>query len=379
MKALFVSHNTKSSGANKSFVSIIEQMYTKMEIVVLVNSTSGVLIDQLNEIGIKHIYCKYDWWDAHYRSNCFKQIIRYCIDAKNYYLGGLTEKVLNELVCENFDFIYTNTSTVDIGAQIANKLRLPHYWHIREFGIEDFSFKPITSPKYRKMCLNQAEKIIVISEALKSKYKDIVSVNKIHVVYNGLEVSSLKCMKMQHDFSKTINILVTGQVSNAKGQDQAVRAVGRLREKGLPVHLFLAGEVDRSYIDPVLKELSDSHEWVSRLGIVKNMYELRNEMDIELVCSKSEAFGRVTLEAMLHSIPVVGSNRGGTPELIKHAKTGMLFEYGNIEQLEKCISDLISDDILYADIVDAAFRFASSFTIERTANKVWHIFTHEDL
>lgn len=377
MKALFVAHNVKISGANKSFLGIIEQLRERMDIVVLVNIQDGELVNALKQMNVDYLVGNYDWWDAHSRTNIIKQYVRWGVDAIHYYSKRLSKTFIYELKSENFNFVYTNTSTVDVGAKIAQILDIPHFWHIREFGKEDFSFKRITTMRHRKKCLQQAKKIIVISEQLKHKYAQIVSEDKLKVIYNGFDVTYLQSKMCKKDFSRVINVLVTGQVSPAKGQDQAVKAVANLREKGYPIHLYLAGAIDHNFINPILKKYKNSGEYVTLLGTVKNMYKFRNEIDIELVCSKSEAFGRVTLEAMLHSIPVVGTNTGGTPELIQDKITGLLYNYGDIFQLEKQIEYLILDPKMYYNIVKNAYEFASQFTIERTANQVWNVFTNK--
>lgn len=67
------------------------------------------------------------------------------------------------------------------------------------------------------------------------------------------------------------------------------------------------------------------------------MPEIRKNVDIEIVSSKQEAFGKITVEAMMGQIPVIGSNSGGTKELIKHNQNGLLFESGNADDLAKKI------------------------------------------
>ena len=52
-----------------------------------------------------------------------------------------------------------------------------------------------------------------------------------------------------------------------------------------------------------------------------------------LVCSKYEAFGRVTVEAMMAGCLVIGANSGGTIELIEDGSTGVLFESGDYVDL----------------------------------------------
>ena len=97
-------------------------------------------------------------------------------------------------------------------------------------------------------------------------------------------------------------------------------------------------------------------------------------MDIELVCSKSEAFGRVTIEAMLAGIPVIASNTGGTIELIEHKQNGLLYNYGDVQQLSEMILTLVNDEQLKVKLVENASRFAEKFTIERTAREVYNFF-----
>ena len=51
--------------------------------------------------------------------------------------------------------------------------------------------------------------------------------------------------------------------------------------------------------------------------------------DVILVCSQWEAFGRITVEAMLTGKAVIASANGGTTELIKDGENGLLYTYGN--------------------------------------------------
>lgn len=374
MKALFVAHCVDFSGANKSFYSIIQQLKDKISITVLVNQKDGELIEKLKLIGIKVLIAKYGWWVTTPRKNPVKRIYRKCVDSYIYKKSSLTGSFLKMLKQERFDFVYTNTSTVDIGARIAEALNIPHFWHVREFGKEDFGFKPLVSDSYRYETFNKAKKVIAISEAIKRKYASIVPVSKIVRIYNGFEIGQLRAEETSHNLKSKISILVTGQVCEGKGQIQAIEAVSNLYKKGYPVKLMLAGSVDHSYLDPVLKKYREYSKWLEVLGQVKDVYTLRNDIDIELVCSRSEAFGRVTLEAMLHSIPVIGTNAGGNPELITNGENGLLFEYGHPEELEKCILKLVTNKNLYEDIVRNASVFASQFTIEKTAQQLYETF-----
>ena len=51
--------------------------------------------------------------------------------------------------------------------------------------------------------------------------------------------------------------------------------------------------------------------------------------DAYAMCSTSETFGMVTIEALARSVPVVGTEAGGTPELLGHGTHGTLFKPGD--------------------------------------------------
>ena len=55
------------------------------------------------------------------------------------------------------------------------------------------------------------------------------------------------------------------------------------------------------------------------------------------MCSQSEAFGRVTVEAMMSGCLVIGANAGGTMELISDNVTGLLYTSGDYSDLAEKI------------------------------------------
>ena len=43
-------------------------------------------------------------------------------------------------------------------------------------------------------------------------------------------------------------------------------------------------------------------------------------------------------------VPVIGANAGGLPELVRHGETGYITEVGDIGQMARYATDLLSDD-----------------------------------
>ncbi|MGM0162557.1 glycosyltransferase family 4 protein [Enterococcus sp. DIV1059_2] len=374
MKILIVTHSTKFSGANKSLYSLI-LLFNKIgyDITVIVNSEKGELVSRLNKIGIRVLFYNYSWWVSQDRTNKMKKIYQFIHSISKYYFFRMKyNKILEDIIGENFDLVYTNTSTIDLGVYVAKKMHIPHFWHIREFGKEDFNFTYLVTRKYREKAFEYS-RLICISNALKKKFEKIFPNKEIDVVYNGFEITNFTKQDHSIDINRNVNICICGQVSIAKGQHLLIYAVSRLISKGYHINLFLIGDVDYTY----LKKYCEGFEqfpWLKIMGYINNVTNFRKKMDIEVVCSRREAFGRVLLEAMLIGLPTIGTSKGAIGELIEDNENGLIFNEDNYFELEKRIEDLISDPLLYSKISKKAHTFSKQFTIEKTFNNIKAIF-----
>ncbi|MGQ7687986.1 glycosyltransferase family 4 protein [Streptococcus suis] len=379
MKVLVVSHENSLSGANKSLISLINLLSDKISFDILVNKKEGELVESLKSNSkVNIIETNYSWSVAHSRSTMLKRCIRLIVDAFKYYTSyPISKKLIEELKINGYDLVYSNTSTIDIGYRISQKLKVPHIWHIREFGKLDFNFQNLRKKSYYDKMLIGSEMIIFISKALQAEYEKKLNLNST-VIYNGFEITQLKYeIKKFSQLTKEslINIAATGQVSPGKGQHEAIRACELLIKEGYKIVLNLYGEIDYDYLNKTVPNFNN-FSWLRLHGSVSDLYERRHDIDIELVCSKNEAFGRVTIEAMLHRIPIIGSNTGGTIELIDDGRTGILYESGNIISLADNIKKIINNNEIRMSIIDSAEKFAEQFTIERTSNDLYTVFSN---
>lgn len=67
-----------------------------------------------------------------------------------------------------------------------------------------------------------------------------------------------------------------------------------------------------------------------------------------VMATKAETFGMVTLESLACGTPVLGSNAGGTPEILEHGKGGMLFESMDSDDLSKKISAICEENLQFS-------------------------------
>ncbi|MCX7767250.1 MAG: glycosyltransferase family 4 protein, partial [Candidatus Sumerlaeia bacterium] len=74
-----------------------------------------------------------------------------------------------------------------------------------------------------------------------------------------------------------------------------------------------------------------------------NIGQVYSGIDINLLISAEEGFGRTIIEAGYYGVPSIGTRIGGIPEVIENERTGYLVELDDVEQLSSAILRLATD------------------------------------
>ncbi len=102
------------------------------------------------------------------------------------------------------------------------------------------------------------------------------------------------------------------------------------------------------------------------------------DCDVFILPSDGEGFGIVYLEAMHYSKPVIAANSRAVPEVVKHNETGLLVDYGNVEQLAEAISTLCLNGNLRERFGRAGCeRLRQNFTFDLFKQKLHRILLRE--
>jgi glycosyltransferase involved in cell wall biosynthesis len=90
-----------------------------------------------------------------------------------------------------------------------------------------------------------------------------------------------------------------------------------------------------------------------------------SSVDVSVLISSSESLSNVILESMAAGVPVVATNVGGNPELVKDGETGMLVPLGNEDRLVEVLLRLVQNGDLRLHCAQRAREFSrSSFHID---------------
>ncbi len=106
------------------------------------------------------------------------------------------------------------------------------------------------------------------------------------------------------------------------------------------------------------------------LGKLEAVAPLLASADLFLLPTQSESFGLSALEALACGVPVVGSNSGGLPEVVRDGETGLLCAVGDVDGMSRAAIALLRDPERWRAtselaIADARNRFAMDAVVEQ--------------
>lgn len=143
-------------------------------------------------------------------------------------------------------------------------------------------------------------------------------------------------------------VLYAARLSRENGVDVALRAMARLRERGVPAQFHVLGSgPERARLAALAASLGMAdktvwHGWVD-LGTLPLYY---SAADVFVFSGHSGGTPRVLLQAMSCGAPVIASAIGGIVDHVEHGRTGLLFPAGDYERLATALEQLSQPGVL---------------------------------
>ncbi len=192
---------------------------------------------------------------------------------------------------------------------------------------------------------------------------------RAEVVYNG--VPPVQLPRRHADRGPVIGLI--GPVHPDKGQADLLRAAPNIAKAFPEARFRLVGPVsDEAYSRRL-------HESATRLGAGRVEFPgpaaspaaALAGLDLLVVASRRESFGRVILEAFSAGVPVVASDAGGIPEVVEHGRNGLLFARGNAGELARAAVRVLADVPLRRQLIRAARQsYRRRWGVERFAREM---------
>ncbi|MGH2566796.1 MAG: glycosyltransferase family 4 protein [Bacteroidota bacterium] len=204
------------------------------------------------------------------------------------------------------------------------------------------------------------------SELLQKGFEE----QRIAIVPNAVDTSLYRPLEKAEQREPVVGHL--GRLKKYKSVDHLLEAFKIVRMELPETRLLIVGDGD---VEPALRRRADElgiADFTVFAGRVSGEEKVRllNRMTVAVNCSAKEGWGLTVIEANACGVPAVASDVPGLRDAVLDEKTGLLYEYGNIEQLAQKILLMLRDGQLRARLADEALRWARSFQWEESAEKM---------
>ena len=181
---------------------------------------------------------------------------------------------------------------------------------------------------------------IAISDTIRretaSYYK--LKEDQIPTIYNPVETIRFYTGEKYERFT----FITAGRLSSEKNQIMMIEAINALHKQNIECDLLILGEgSERSVLQNKIQEYSLQKE-VKLLGKIDNVEDYLAKSHVFLLTSRYEGLPLCILEAMAAGLPVVSSNVGGVPDIVKEGETGLLFEPDDMSALTNAMIQMVT-------------------------------------
>lgn len=210
---------------------------------------------------------------------------------------------------------------------------------------QDPSFRPIT-----KFSIEKSDGLTAVSRYLQTETLTTFGCTacRIEVIPNFVDPDVYDRSRYTSILDEQVdsNTRVLMHISNfrpVKRVKDIVRVFARVAAE-MPAVLIMVGDgPDRIDAEAEARELG-LHEKVFFLGKIDAVAPLLAGADLFLLPSASESFGLSALEALACGVPVIGTNVGGLPEVVRNGETGYLCPVGDVDAMSRAALEILRDE-----------------------------------
>lgn len=205
------------------------------------------------------------------------------------------------------------------------------------------------------------KKIVHVSKY--SQSQQIFNKHKSIVIYHGLlNKNVLEPKKLSTEDLKPFKLLYVGRLESAKGIDKIIKVF--LNYNLNNIKLLIIGD---GVLNNWIKNLNNDN--IEYHGYQQDPSKFYRQADALITLPKFEAFGLTILEGMSCGLPVIATNVGGIPEILKNNYNG-LFTSNNEKDIIESITKIATNNDLYNILSQHALETAAKFSIEFTLKQI---------
>jgi glycosyltransferase involved in cell wall biosynthesis len=329
MRVLYVNHTGVVSGGERSLLSLLGAMPD--EVHALVASPRGGLQEAVEAMGVPTATITGTAGSLRLHPLHTPQAIGE--------LAAAAVQVSRAARRHRADLVHANSIRAGIVTGLA-RVSAAKVVHVR-----DCLPPSLLSTATMRLIAATAATVVANSDHTASSVRALAPQASIEVVHNAVDLARWDPARIDRANARAalgdagrrgLLLGVVAQLSPWKGQDTAIEALELLRSAGVDAHLLLIGSAkfvaratrfdNEAYVARLRRMIADARleDRVSWLGERDDVPELVRALDVLLLPSWEEPFGRALIEAMALGVPIVSTNVGGPVEIVEQGREGFL-------------------------------------------------------
>lgn len=351
MKIDFIISSLGGGGAERVLAlmvnSLAKNKKNKISVITLFESKDDYILDpSINKVNLKRI--------KYLPSHTFRSII----NLSRYYQtkANRPDVIISFITLTNFiSIIVAKIYSIKIMAQEHNS----HLRHMK--GREKIS-------NFTKKHIYKMADVITVLTSFDTEYYKSHGAN-VYVMPNPCSFTPIT--SNSHNRQKTI--LAVGNLDryHHKGLDNLIDLIVPIFKKHPDWKLKIAGSGDKG-----LKKLSkqaENHGIIDKIiftGFINNVSEVMHESSIFILPSRYEGLPMVLLEAMSQGMACIAYNcKTGPSDIIENNINGLLIADQNIKEMQKGLTELISDESLRLTLSNEGIKSLDKYNISTITSR----------
>lgn len=311
-------------------------------------------------------------WHCSFLNKMVKYLLkqyRYKKELKKL-LMNIRPDITDSLLRREVNFITEiNDGSVKIGELHVSKRNFRTYKDIETNFIKEYFSKywiSSTIPSIKRL-----KRFVVLTEEDKDSWNEL---NNVVAIPNPVSFTTKKKSNLT-----TKRILSVGRYDYVKGYDLLLKAWSKLENSFLDWRLDIYGAGNKGPYYKLIDELGIDQKRCGLNDSTDNIEKEYLESSVYVLSSRFEGFPMVLLEAMSCGLPVVSfACPCGPRDAIVDGVNGLLVRNGDVDELVKVLSRIMSNAELRSSISNAALDSIKRYNIDSIANR-WRTLFEEVL
>jgi len=277
--------------------------------------------------------------------------------------------------------IHTNMEVLLEGGLSARALRLPHVLHYRGNTMDEpkWVFDALVA-----IWTATADQVFCISESTAEIFRRRGQARKVEALHNPIDLSRFAPGPASPEVRAALGagpgtrlIGTVGRIHPRKDLETFVRAAARIAAAVPDARFAIIGDAEAeselAYRDTVkaLVRASGLTDRLTFAGARRDIADVMRALDVFVLTSRHEGFGRVVAEAMAAGRALVVTDEGAPPDLVGRGRFGLCAPAGDDGAFARQVIALLADSTGSAARAQLAVEAARAFGSTAIADRVW--------